>query len=232
MGIGKAIGNAALGGLTGGIGGLASGAIGGLGSLLGIGKRKEKKAREIEEREHKRQLEYMGLQAQYNKEQARYSTDLSKEMWDYTNYENQVKHLKNAGLNPALLYGSGSGGGGSAAGGGTAAGVGLPSSTGVGMGLQAKQIDLQQRLQEAEITKTLAEAAKISGVDTEESKSRTALNKADEAFKQVQSALTEETTEMTKQQTEEIKAKIDKYEAETENILLNNEITKETKKQR
>ena len=85
-----------------------------------------------EEREHQRQLEYMGLQAQYNKEQAKYSTELSKEMWDYTNYENQKKHLEAAGLNPALLYGSSGGGGGSAAGGGTAAGVGLPASTGVG----------------------------------------------------------------------------------------------------
>ena len=70
MGIGTAIGSAALGGLTGGVGGLVSGAIGGLGSLMGIGRRKEKKAREAEEREHQRQLEYMGLQAQYNKEQA------------------------------------------------------------------------------------------------------------------------------------------------------------------
>ena len=89
MGIGKAIGSAALGGLTGGVGGLVSGAIGGLGSLMGIGRRK--RIREAEEREHQRQLEYMGLQAQYNKEQAKYSTELSKEIWDYTNYENQVK---------------------------------------------------------------------------------------------------------------------------------------------
>ena len=37
MGIGKVIGSAALGGLTGGVGGLVSGAIGGLGSLMGIG---------------------------------------------------------------------------------------------------------------------------------------------------------------------------------------------------
>ena len=107
MGIGKAIGSAALGGLTGGIGSLVSGAIGGLGSLMGIGRRKERKAREAEEREHQRQLEYMGLQAKYNKEQAKYSTELSKEMWDYTNFENQVKHLKAAGMNPALLYGIG-----------------------------------------------------------------------------------------------------------------------------
>ena len=52
MGIGAALGSAALGGLTGGVGGLVSGAIGGLGSLMGIGRRKEKKAREAEEREH------------------------------------------------------------------------------------------------------------------------------------------------------------------------------------
>ena len=92
--IGTAIGSAALGGLTGGVGGLVTGAIGGIGSLLGLGSRKEKKAREAEEREYQRQLEYMALQAKYNKEQAQYTTELSKEMWDYTNYENQVEHLK------------------------------------------------------------------------------------------------------------------------------------------
>ena len=63
--IGPAIGSAALGGLTGGVGGLIGGAISGLGSLLGIGSRKEKKAREAEEREYQRQLEYMALQAKY-----------------------------------------------------------------------------------------------------------------------------------------------------------------------
>lgn len=189
MGIGKAIGSAALGGLTGGVGGLASGAIGGLGSLLGIGRRKEKKAREAEEREHQRQLEYMGLQAKYNKEQARYSTDLSKEMWDYTNYENQVEHLKNAGLNPALLYGSGGGGGGSASGGGSAAGVGLPSSTGVGMAIQWEQMEAQKELAKAEAAKTNAEAAKLMTTDTEKVKSETEKNKQDikESEKRIES---------------------------------------------
>lgn len=170
--IGKEIGSAALGSLTGGIGGLVSGAIGGLGSLFGIGWRKEKKAREAEEREHQRQLEYMGLQAQYNKEQAKYSTELSKEMWDYTNYENQIKHLEAAGLNPALLYGQG-GGGGSAAGGGTAAGVGLPSSTGVGMGIQWETMEANKELAKAQAAKTNAEAAKLMTTDTENVKSDT-----------------------------------------------------------
>ena len=36
---------------------------------------------------------------------------MQKEMWDYTNYENQVEYMKNAGLNVGLMYG-GSGGGG------------------------------------------------------------------------------------------------------------------------
>ena len=165
--IGGAIGSAALGGLAGGVGGLVSGAVGGLGSIMGIGRRKERKAREAEEREHQRQLEYMGLQAKYNKEQAQYSTELSKEMWDYTNFENQVKHLKAAGLNPALLYGNGGGGGGSASGGGNAAGVGLPTSTGVGMGIQWEQMEAQKELAKAEAAKTNAEAAKLMTTDTE-----------------------------------------------------------------
>ena len=67
-------------------------------------------------------------------------------MWDYTNYENQKKHLEAAGLNPALLYGSSGGGGGSAAGGGNAAGVGLPTSAGVGMGIQLEQMEAQKEL--------------------------------------------------------------------------------------
>lgn len=186
--IGEAIGSAALGGLTGGVGGLVSGAISGIGSLFGIGSRREKKAREAEEREYKRQLEYMGLQAKYNKEQAKYSTELSKEMWDYTNYENQVKHLEAAGLNPALLYGQ-SGGGGSAAGAGTAAGVGLPSSTGVGMGIQWQQMEAQKELTQAQAAKTNAEAAKLITTDTENVESETEKNKQDikESQKRIES---------------------------------------------
>ena len=186
--IGTVLGSAALGGLTGGVGGLVSGAIGGLGSLFGIGRRKEKKAREAEEREHQRQLEYMGLQAQYNKEQAKYSTELSKEMWDYTNYENQMKHLEAAGLNPALLYGQG-GGGGSAAGGGTAAGVSLPSSTGVGMGIQWETMEANKELAKAQAAKTNAEAAKLMTTDTENVKSETEKNKQEieESKKRIES---------------------------------------------
>lgn len=205
--IGKAIGSAALGGLTGGVGGLVSGALSGIGSLFGIGSRKEKKAREAEEREHQRQLEYMGLQAKYNKEQAKYSTELSKEMWDYTNYENQVKHLEEAGLNPALLYGQG-GGGGSAAGAGAAAGVGLPSSTGVGMGIQWEQMEAQKELARAEAAKTNAEAAKLMTTDTDNVKSETDKNRQE--------------IEESKKRIESLKSQIHKTNEESKLIEFNN----------
>ena len=46
-----------------------------------------------------------------NEALANYGMGLQQEMWDYTNYENQVKHLRDAGLNPGLLYSKGGGGG-------------------------------------------------------------------------------------------------------------------------
>ena len=110
--------------------------------------------------------EKMALQAKYNKEQADYSQQLALDMWNKTNYEEQVKHMKAAGLNPALLYSKG-GPGGSTSGAGTAAPVSDGTTQAVGMGLQAKQIAISQAQQMAETAKTVAETAKISGVDTE-----------------------------------------------------------------
>ena len=57
--------------------------------------------------------------------------------------------------------------GGSTAGAGTAGPVSDGTTQAVGMGLQAKQIAIGQAQQMAETAKTIAEAAKISGVDTD-----------------------------------------------------------------
>lgn len=94
----------------------------------------------IQDRRQQRQAQKLGdIQLGQNKAAADYSNKLAKEMWDYTNYENQVKHMENAGINVGLMYG-GTGSGGTTAGAGSAGSVSGQSAgdpnAGVGMGLQ------------------------------------------------------------------------------------------------
>ena len=74
-------------------------------------------------KENKQLMEY---QAKLNKQQAFYSTGLAKDLWNHTNYENTMRHIKGAGLSPGLIYGQ-SGSGGTTSGAGQANGVGQPS---------------------------------------------------------------------------------------------------------
>ena len=57
------------------------------------------------------------------------SKDQQLAMWNATNYEAQVSHLEAAGLNPALMYGAGGGGGSTTAGSGAG---GQASASGAG----------------------------------------------------------------------------------------------------
>ena len=102
----------------------------------------------------------MNRQAELNKEQADYSTALAKNYWDYTNFENSVKHLKEAGLNPALYYAKGGQGG--STGGGQAQGVGLPSTTPTMARIQAQGMgaQLQNVLSQVELNKATAKKQK------------------------------------------------------------------------
>ena len=193
-------------GLLGTAFGLVTGGIG-----QAIGQRKQ----------FSNEKELMGLQAQYNKEAAAYSQQLQKEMWDYTNYENQVKHLKKAGLNPALLYGMG-GGGGSTAGSAQAAGVGNPGTTAVGMGLEAAQLFSNIRLTNAEASKSEAEAAKTRGVDTELTKAQTALATFNATLVDKKGKLTDEQLETQKQLTS-------KYMQEVRILMTKADVAEETK---
>ena len=147
--------------------------------------------------------EKMALQAKYNKEQADYSQKLALDMWNKTNYEEQIKHMQAAGLNPALLYSKG-GPGGSTSGAGTAAPVSDGTTQAVGMGLQAKQIAIGQAQQMAETAKTVAEAAKISGVDTENVKTSIKKMLQDIEESKAGQAATEAETAKTKAETKVI----------------------------
>ena len=122
-------------------------------------------------------------QAQINKEQAKYSQRLAMEYWNYTNWENQVDHLKKAGLNPALMYAKGGTGG--QTGGGQAQGIGLSPSNQeavkaqqIGMALQLAQLKSQIEVNESVAKKNTAEAKKTAGVDTEVAKMGIKLSQA------------------------------------------------------
>lgn len=185
--LGNAVGQGILGGTTG----LIMKGIGGLFSGIGAGRRQERAEdfqREMMEKQHEYELEKMGIQADYNKQQAKYSSDLQKDMWDYTNYENQVKHLEAAGLNPGLLYGE-SGGGGVSTGSAQAAGVSQGESAAVAMGLQARSIMADIEKTEAETNLANAEAMKTAGIDTLEGGSKIKVNESLEQLNKINSKL-------------------------------------------
>lgn len=145
-----------------------------IGTIIGIGAAAGKAIanNNAKNEQKKENRELMKYQADLNQQQAYYSTGLAKDLWDYTNYENTIKHIKAAGLSPSLIYGGG-GGGGSTSGGGQASGVGMPSKTGTeagiqaqGMALQLANVASQTRLNESQADKNEAEAEKTRGVDT------------------------------------------------------------------
>lgn len=121
----------------------------------------------------------MALQNQYQQQAAAKSQQYAKDYWDYTNAENQVNHLKNAGLNIGLMYGQSGAGGMGASGGAHQSSPDQPQGNPVGMALQVQQIEQQRRMNDAQIAlteaqteKTKVEASKIGGVDIQESLAR------------------------------------------------------------
>lgn len=105
------IGTAAIGAGAG----LAQNVIG----MIGQRQREKRANKQNEKMQRKQQQNQMALNEQ--------GKQLSMDMWNETNYEAQMEHMKAAGLNPSLMYGQGGGGGttasagsgGSASGGGT-----------------------------------------------------------------------------------------------------------------
>jgi hypothetical protein len=152
------------------VGGVVQGAAAQGISMIGQNQRSKKA--------HERNLEYMDIQNQnqqgLNTQQYGYQRalnqmghDLQYDMWNKTNYESQVEHMKKAGLNPALMYGTpgqggstGSQGGGSAQG-GSASGASAPSIQ--PMDMQNLMIGAQIANLNANTKKTEAEAENEAG---------------------------------------------------------------------
>lgn len=135
----------------------------------------------------------MALQNQYQQQAAAQSQQYAKDYWDYTNAENQIRHLKNAGLNIGLMYGQSGAGGMGASGGARQESPEQPQGNPIGMALQTQQIEQQRRMNDAQIALTEAqaskakeEAKKIGGVDTQE-----ALKRIEEAGSRIELNLRE-----------------------------------------
>ena len=134
--------------------------------------------------------ETMALQFGYNSMMQQQGQTNNKEMWDYTNYENQRKHMEEAGLNPALMYGQGGGGGTSTSGaqGNATSAVGgnevQSGAASTGMALQMAQLQSQIEVNQAQANKLNADAEKTKGVDTK-------LSEAEIQYKHSLQALTE-----------------------------------------
>tara|TARA_R110002012_G_scaffold26191_4_gene85605 strand:+ start:1641 stop:2477 length:837 start_codon:yes stop_codon:yes gene_type:complete len=116
-------------------------------------------------RQQRQQRELMGYQYENQRRLNQQGHDLQMDMWNKTNASAQVKHYKDAGLNPALMYGtSGATGTTGSQSGGSATGGGAP---------QAPKMDIQSMLMQAQINdlnasakKKDVEANKLEGVDT------------------------------------------------------------------
>lgn len=135
--------NSILGGIAGSLGGAA---LGGIMNQIG------------NQQQYQQQQNLMGIQQQNQMALNTQGAQLARDNWDYTNYENQRKHMENAGLNVGLMYGQSGGGGGtlSSGSGGSASSGNAPQNT-MGMALQGAQIASQTRLNEAQAKKIEAE---------------------------------------------------------------------------
>ena len=158
-----------------GASGLTGIVTGGLSQALGL----SWSPRKAMEEQWKYNKNIMALQNQYQQQAAAKSQQYAKDYWDYTNTENQVAHLKNAGLNIGLMYGQSGAGGMGASGGAHQATPEQPQGNPVAMALQTQQIEQQRRMNDAQIAlaeaqarKADEEANKIGGVDIEEARKR------------------------------------------------------------
>ena len=99
--------------------------------------------------------------------QNRRNLQYQKDLWDYTNAENQVKHYKNAGLNVGLMY---EGGGGNASTGSFGTGQSQVGKLDIAQNIMANK---QVELMDAQADKARAEAENLRGVDRENKATQT-----------------------------------------------------------
>lgn len=131
-------------------------------------------------RRRKKQLEQQAklneMQIAGNKELSDYQQQKQLEMFEKTGYGAQMKQMKEAGLNPAMIYGMSGGGVEGTTGGGNIGSVGgghaSDESSRKMASIQAQGMALQNRMMQAEVKKVEAETENLEA-QTDNTKSRT-----------------------------------------------------------
>lgn len=177
--------------------------------------------KEMWEKQNEAENERMALQNQWNKEAAAQSQQYAKEMFDYTGYENQVKQMKAAGLNPALMNGGG-GSAGQASAGAEVQPAQAFQPMGIQMALQAQQIMANTQLANAEAQKTRAEATaqnmqNLVGSSIDLAQKISQIGKTKQEKKNLEATYNKTT--------EEVK----KVQEEVNNLMLQGDVLKENK---
>lgn len=158
-----------------------------LGIMFGRSQEKHNDARQLAQQQKLQELQIAG-----QKQMTDYNFQKQLDMWNATNYEAQIKHMKSAGVNPALAYGlNGAGGATASVTPGNVTGTDAPKgghesydqqAMGIQFQQQAMQLQLleaQKKNIEADTANKQADTTKTAGVDTksgyqgiEESKAR------------------------------------------------------------
>lgn len=221
-----------------------------------------------EQRQYQHEKEMMALQNKYNTQAAAQSMEYAKTMnqinfeqqnqmfekqAEWNSAKSQKERLQEAGLNPALMYGIGGEGGSSVSSGGGAGaqvqGVNNAGTQAVMMGLQAKSIESQIALNNAQASKINAETEKTeketekTTAETESVWSGIELLKARTSSEEARIKLTNMQTELTEAMREEswsnwekaragvaeISRIMEKLDKEIEGMGFDNEIKNKSK---
>lgn len=171
--------------ISGAAKGAASGATEGVPGMAigaGLGMINAAKGNEMTAAEMNDANQLMGMQAMWNNTQAQKTYELQRAMYDYTFNKNtaaeQVKRLKEAGLNPSLMYGmSGASGTQGTTGSAAAAGVGQGNTSdraekaAIGLQQQGMALQMAKLASEIDVNKSVAESNRASaGKDVAETK--------------------------------------------------------------
>jgi len=171
------------------------------------------------------QNKMMNKQKQNQMELNKQMQDIQQQNWDYTNYENQRKHMESAGLNVGMMYGQGGGGGTTMGGGsgGSAQGGNVDKSQ-MGMMLQqGAMMQSQMALNEANADKAKAEADNIRGAGTENLQAETGKKLNETEGIKLDNALKSNNLETYTNTAKEI---LNKTQLENNKLVSENKITK------